>query len=129
MHPRLLDLVDSCHIRHRATCCEIGEDHGLAIAGEDVGGFGHEVHATEDDVFGIRPGSRGLRELERVTGDIGELDDFVALIVMTEDEDTVTERGLRCTCAFDEIGIARERQFARTRDAALAQEILLAAHE
>ena len=35
-----------------------------------------------------------LRELERVAGVVGELDDFVALVVVAEDDQAVAERGL-----------------------------------
>ena len=36
--------------------------------------------------------SRLLRQLVRVAGDIRELNDFVTLVVVPEDEDTVAER-------------------------------------
>ena len=48
--PRFLDLVDVGHVGHRATGVQVGEDHPLVVAGEHVGGFGHEVDAAEDDV-------------------------------------------------------------------------------
>ena len=51
--PRLLDLVDVGHVGHRAAGVEVGEDHLLVVAGEDVGRLGHEVHAAEDDVLGL----------------------------------------------------------------------------
>ena len=37
---------------------------------------------------------RGARELQRVADVVGELDDFVALVVMAEDDDAVAERRL-----------------------------------
>ena len=61
------------HVGHRAAGGEVGQHHRLVVAGEDVGRLGHEVHAAEDDVLGIRPGGRLLGELEGVTGDVGEL--------------------------------------------------------
>ena len=35
-----------------------------------------------------------LRELQRVADEVGELDDFVALVVMAEDDERVAERRL-----------------------------------
>ena len=42
----------------------------------------------------VRPGRRVAGELERVAGDVGELDDLVALVVVAEDEHPVAERRL-----------------------------------
>ena len=50
--------------------------------GEDVGRLGHEVDAAEDDELGLGPGGGVAGELERVAGDVGELDDLVALVVV-----------------------------------------------
>jgi hypothetical protein len=52
--PRLLDLVDVGHVRHRAARIEVREDDLLVVVGEHVGRLGHEVHAAEDDVLGLR---------------------------------------------------------------------------
>jgi hypothetical protein len=45
------------------------------------------------------------REAEGITPSIGPFHDFVALVVMAEDEDPVAERGLRCSDSL--------REFAR----------------
>jgi hypothetical protein len=51
------------------------------------------VHAAEHDELRIGPG-RGLSgELEGIAGHIGELDDLVALIVMSEDEQAIAQSG------------------------------------
>ncbi len=51
---------------------------------EHVSGFSHEVHAAENDVAAV--GSSGkLRKLVGVASEIGEPDDFIALIVMAQD--------------------------------------------
>ena len=94
-----------------------GSTTGWLGGGEDVGRFGHEVHAAEDDVFGT--GSRcGIpSELERVTGHIGEGDDFVPLVVVTKYEYPVAESILGGRCAFDQPRIRRLRQCPRTVDA------------
>ena len=62
--PRLLDLVEVGHVGHRAAGVEVGEDHLLVVAGEDVGRLGHEVHAAEDDVVGLGPLLGQHREAE-----------------------------------------------------------------
>ena len=53
--PGLLDLVEVGHVGHRAAGVQVGEDHLLVVAGEDVGRLGHEVHAAEHDVLGLGP--------------------------------------------------------------------------
>ena len=58
--------------------------------GQDVGRLGHEVHAAEHDELGVRAGRRLAGELERVAGDVGELDDLVALVVVAEHEHPLT---------------------------------------
>ena len=73
------------------------------VASEDVGGFGHEVHATEDDVVGLRLLLSQDREAEGITASIGPFHDFIALVVMAEDEDTVAECGLRCSDSLREL--------------------------
>ena len=83
------------HVRHRAAGREVGQDDLLLRRGEDVGGLGHEVDAAEDDVLGLGPRRRLARQLEGVAGDVGELDDLVALVVVAEDEDPVAERPAR----------------------------------
>ena len=69
--PRLLDLVEVGHVGHRAAGVQVGEDHLLVVAGEDVGRLGHEVHAAEDDVVGLRPFLGQPDEPERVTPGVG----------------------------------------------------------
>ncbi len=54
--PRVLDLGDRRHVGHRAAGGEVGQDHRLLVARQDVGRLGHEVHAAEDDVGRVRAG-------------------------------------------------------------------------
>ena len=99
---------------------EVGQDDLLVVGGEDVGGLGHEVHAAEDDVLGLRARRGLLGELEGVTGDVGELDDLVALVVVAEDEDPVAERRLRRAARSTSVGSQAGGQVARAVDAPLA---------
>ena len=62
---------------------------------QDVGALRHEVHAAEDDVVGVRVLRDRVGELERVAGVVGELDHFVALVVMAEDDEAIAERRAR----------------------------------
>src|SRR5260370_11851315 len=68
-------------VGHGATGVEVGQDNCLVLAAENVRALGHEVNAAEDDEAAL--GLRSLEgELEGVTTEIGELDDFVALVVV-----------------------------------------------
>jgi hypothetical protein len=92
--PGLGDLVDVGHVGHRAARVEVGEDHALVVAGEDVGRLGHEVHAAEHDVVRLGPLLRQHRQPVGVAAGIGPPDDLVPLIVVAEDEQAVAESGL-----------------------------------
>ena len=87
--PRFLQLVDGRHVGHAATGGQVGEDDLDRIAGEDVGGFGHEMDAAEYDVFRIGLGGRDLGQLETVAREVGEADDLVLLIMVPEDHERV----------------------------------------
>jgi len=50
----LFDSLDVGHVGHRAAGIQVGEQHLLVGLGEDVGRFGHEVHAAKDDEVGLR---------------------------------------------------------------------------
>src|SRR5712692_985719 len=79
--PAGFHLSDIGHIGHGATGVQVGQDNHLMLAAKNVRTFGHKVHAAEDDVAAL--GLRSLEgKLEGVTTEIGELDDFVALVVM-----------------------------------------------
>ena len=93
--PADLELVGVGHVGHRAAGGEVGEDHLLVRRAEDVGALGHEVHAAEDDVVGVRARGALPREAERVADEVGELDHLVALVVVAEDEQPRAERRLR----------------------------------
>jgi hypothetical protein len=54
------------------------------------------MYAAENDVVGLRVPGDFARQLPRVAGVVGEFDDLVALIVMSEDDEPVAERGARC---------------------------------
>ncbi len=99
--PRLDGLVVVGHVRHRAARAQVRQDHRDIVLApgrrEDVGGFGHEMHAAEHDV--LRPGLADLLggelgELEAVAGEVGEADDLVLLIVMAEDDEVRAQLGL-----------------------------------
>jgi len=63
------------------------------------------MDAAKDDVIGFRT-TRGVAgQLERVAGDISELDDLIALVMVPKDENPCSEGGLRGSGAFDQIGV------------------------
>ena len=49
---------------------------------EDIRALRHEMHAAKDDVIGLGPRRRQLRQLERVAAIVRVFDDFVTLVVM-----------------------------------------------
>src|SRR5256885_389609 len=88
--PAILYLRDFRHVGHGASGVEIRKNGDLPRAAEDVGTLGHEVHATENDVFSIRHGSL-LRKPVRVAAEIGVANDLIALIVMSKDDAVATQ--------------------------------------
>ena len=72
---------------------------------EHVGALGHEVHAAEHDVVGFGTIRDLSRQPEGVAGVVGEPDHFVALIVMAEDDETVTERRAGSSNARRHLGV------------------------
>ena len=83
------------------------------------------MKCTPQKTMNSASGRRGrvAGELEGVAGDVGELDDLVALVVVAEDEQPVAERGLGGPGALDQVGVGRCRQVAGALDAALGVEV------
>ena len=92
LFPARLELLRLDHVGHRAAGGQVRQDDLLMRRGQDVRAFRHEVHAAEHDVVGVRPLRHLTGKTERVAGVVGELDHFVALIVMTENDELVAER-------------------------------------
>ena len=65
------------------------------LGAQHVGAFGHEVDATEDDELGVGMLSHVTRELVGVAGVVGELDDLIALIVMSENDEPAAKLRFR----------------------------------
>ncbi len=88
--PGALHLGQTCHVRHRAAGVEVGQNHLLLGLGQDVGHFGHEMHAAEYDVLrlGLR---RELGKFQRIAGKVGVGVDVGALIVVAEDDRALAE--------------------------------------
>ena len=61
-----------------------------------------------------------LRELERIAGLVGELDDFVALVMVAEHDEAVPERGLGRGDADVHLGL-RQPEIDLRKRLALAQ--------
>ena len=89
--PGIDDIADLGHVGHRAACFEVRQDHLLMRLAEDVGAFRHEVNAAEEDELGFGARRGLLRELVRIAAKIGELDDFVALVVVTENHQSIAQ--------------------------------------
>ena len=127
--PGVLDLREAGHVGHRAAGGEVRQDHLLLRAGEDVGRLGHEVHAAEHDVLRVRAAGGVAGQLEGVTGDVGELDDLVALVVVAEHEHPVAERLLGGPRPGDQVGVGRGGQRPGAVDARLGAAVGAAAQD
>src|SRR5207247_3778540 len=68
-----------------ATRLEIGNQDGL-VGAEELGGFGHEVDAGQDDHFGVGPGG-GSGERERVAGEVGDAVEYLRRLVVVRQYD------------------------------------------
>ena len=104
LFPAVGDGVEVRHVGHGAAGGKVGKDDGLVGAGEHIGGFGHEVDATEDDGLGVGAGEGGVGELEGVADEVGILNDLVALIEVAEDDEFLAERSLGGADAEVELG-------------------------
>src|SRR5262249_7580411 len=90
--PGIFDLVNGRHVGHRAAGGHIREHHWdtlttalgelFGAVGQDVGRFGHEVHAAEHDVTASAALGGILAEPVTVPTKVGEGDHFVLLIVV-----------------------------------------------
>jgi hypothetical protein len=78
------------------------------LAAENVRTLGHEVHAAKDNIATLGLGSLE-GELEGVTAEIGELDDFVALIMMAQNDDVRTQTSLGGGDTVVEGGVRHEK--------------------
>ena len=77
------ELVGRAAVGERAAGLEIGHHH-LARGIQDLRRLGHEVDAAEGDHVGFHL-LGGLRELERVADEIGEVLDLGFLVVVGQD--------------------------------------------
>ena len=83
------------------------------VAGEDVGRLGHEVDAAEHDELGLGALLGEHREPERVAPGVGPAHDLVPLVVVAEDEESVTEGVLGGRDAVSQVVRGRVRQTAQ----------------
>ncbi len=82
---------------------------------EDVRALGHEVHAAEDDEIGGVFAGGVLGELQGIAGVVGELDDFIALVVVAEDDEAFAERGFGRGDAEVHLGVREPQEGLRQR--------------
>jgi hypothetical protein len=103
--PGVFDIFELGHVGHGAAGAHVGKEDVLVVAGEDVGGFGHEVDAAEDDVLGLGELGGFAGELEGVADDVGEADDIILLVVVAEDDEAVAKLGFAGGDAVDEVAL------------------------
>ncbi len=87
------------------------------------------MHAAEHDEFALGPGCGLLGQFEGITGDVGERDHLVALVVVSEDEGPVPECGLGRLRPCDQIRIAGRGQVTGAVHAALAVRVAALAEQ
>ena len=92
-----------------------GSSDLLVVAGQDVGGLGHEVDAAEDDELGLRLVGGQPGEPEGVPPGVGPAHDLVALVVVAEDEQPGAERGLGGADHGRQLVVGRGRVALRKR--------------
>ncbi len=92
LFPARFDLADVRHIGHGAAGVQVGKNHGLMRAAKNVRALGHEMDPAKNDVPGVSLG-RLIGELERVAAKIGELYDFIALVVVAENDHIFVQAG------------------------------------
>src|SRR5881394_3235496 len=106
--PAGLHLANISHVGHRAASVQVRQHYNLVLTAENVRAFRHEMDATEDDVAGV--GFGGLkREFQGVAAKISEFDDFVALVVMAEDDHVFAQADFSCGNAVVEGVIGNEQ--------------------
>ena len=85
--PGGLDRFEVGHVGHAAPGGQIGEVNLDIVAREDIGCFGHEVDAAKHDrAAGLAVGGE-LAQLEAVSPEIGEPDDLVLLIMVSQNQE------------------------------------------
>jgi len=78
------DVFGGDRVRQGAPGRGVGEQDGF-LRGEQFGGFRHEVHAAENDGARLNGGCQA-GEGQGVTGVVGDVLDFGALVVVREDD-------------------------------------------
>ena len=85
LFPGVFHLRNLGHVGHGAAGVKVGQHDGLSGARQNVGALSHEVHAAKDDV--AASGLRGhLRQTIRIATIIGVANDFIALIMVTQND-------------------------------------------
>ena len=118
-----IHLVGSGHIGHRAARRHVRQHDELVGRSQDVSALGHEVHAAEHDELAVGLGRGLLRQLEGVSGHIGELNDLIALVVVSENEGPLPEGFLGGLGTPHESGVAGGWKGAGAVNTALAEVI------
>jgi len=93
-------LKDVGHIGHAAARRQVGQDDDLVVGGQDVGALGHKVlHAAKDDElgFGVQVGVLG--QLVAVAPIVRVDDDFIPLVVVPQNHQSLAQGGLGRTDA------------------------------
>ena len=126
--PGRLDRFEVGHVGHAAPGGHVGQVNLDLVARQDVGRFGHEVDAAKDDRAARLAAGGELAQLEAVAAKIGEPDDLVLLIMVSQNQKRVAHLLLdrddsllraRGPAARDKRQIAAARDQGRARKGCL----------
>ena len=90
------------HIGHGAASFHIRQNHLLVRSTEDIGTLRHKVDTAEQGKLGLTLLSGHLAQFIAIALEVGELHDFIALIVVTQNR----EAGAKLTAELKDLRIA-----------------------
>ena len=90
--PGGLDRFEVGHVGHAASGGQVGQVDLDLVAREDVGRFRHEVNAAKDDAAAGLAAGGELAQPEAVAAEVGEPDDLVLLVMVSQDQERFAHR-------------------------------------
>jgi len=82
--PGVADVIHRCHVGHRTTRSDVGQDDFLVGPAQNTGRLSHEVNAAKDYVIGVGKAGSLLGQKERIALEVGVLDDFFPLVMVSQ---------------------------------------------
>src|SRR5262249_50839413 len=89
--PAGFHLVDFCHVRHGTAGTQVRKYDSLMRRAEDICALRHKMDATEHDEFCLFLLTRPGRQLEGIAAEVGKLNDIIALVVVTQNDQPLAQ--------------------------------------